>query len=82
MLAVRRSVQRCRARALVALVDEAHTLDLAVGQLLLNVSQEVRTDAPFLLARMGYVLEHHTEPTAGDENLMRLPAEHGDDRAS
>ena len=46
-------IARCRARPLVALVDEAHTLDLAVGQLLLNVSQEVRTDAPFLLVLAG-----------------------------
>ena len=35
------------------LVDEAHTLDREVGQLLLNVSQEVRTNAPFLLVLAG-----------------------------
>ena len=52
-LLTERLIARCRARPLVALVDEAHTLDLAVGQLLLNVSQEVRTDAPFLLVLAG-----------------------------
>lgn len=52
-LLTERLIARCRARALVALVDEAHTLDLAVGQLLLNVSQEVRADAPFLLVVAG-----------------------------
>ena len=35
------------------LVDEAHTLDRDVGQLLLNVSQEVRANAPFLLVLAG-----------------------------
>ena len=44
---------RCRARPLVLLLDEAHTLDQAVGQPLLNVSQEVRSEAPFLLALAG-----------------------------
>ncbi|MDE2904684.1 MAG: ATP-binding protein, partial [Acidobacteriota bacterium] len=44
---------RCRAQPLVLLLDEAHTLDQAVGQPLLNVSQEVRSEAPFLLALAG-----------------------------
>ena len=44
---------RCRAQPLVLLLDEAHTLDRAVGQPLLNVSQEVRSEAPFLLALAG-----------------------------
>ena len=44
---------RCRAQPLVLLLDEAHTLDQAVGQPLLNVSQEVTSEAPFLLALAG-----------------------------
>ena len=44
---------RCRRRPTVVLVDEAHTLDREVGQLLLNVSQEVRASAPFLLVMAG-----------------------------
>ena len=48
-----RLITRCRARPLAVLVDEAHTLDRDVGQLLLNVSQEVRANAPFLLALAG-----------------------------
>ncbi len=35
------------------LVDAAHTLDRDVGQLLLNVSQEVRANLPFLLVLAG-----------------------------
>ncbi len=46
-------VARCRRRPLVVLVDEAHTLDLDVGRLLLNASQDVRADAPFLLILAG-----------------------------
>ena len=44
---------RCRRKPVVALVDEAHTLARDVGQLLLNVSQEVRANAPFLLVLAG-----------------------------
>ena len=52
-LLTQRLIARCRGRALVVLLDEAHTLDLGVGQLLLNVSQEIRADAPFLLVLAG-----------------------------
>jgi len=48
-----RLIARCRRRPVVVLVDEAHTLARAVGQLLLNVSQEVRANAPFLLVLAG-----------------------------
>ena len=48
-----RLVSRCRRRPLAVLVDEAHTLDGGVGQVLLNVSQEVRSRAPFLLVLAG-----------------------------
>ena len=44
---------RCRRKPLVALLDEAHTLDLEVGRTLLNASQQVRADAPFLLVLAG-----------------------------
>ena len=45
---------RCRARPLVVAIDEAHKLDLAVGNLLLNASQTVRKQgAPFLLVLAG-----------------------------
>ena len=45
---------RCRRRPLAVLLDEAHTLDLEVGNVLLNVSQQVRgTEAPFLLVFAG-----------------------------
>ena len=44
---------RCRHRALVILLDEAHTLDEDVGRALLNASQSVAATAPFLLALAG-----------------------------
>ena len=44
---------RCRRKPLAALLDEAHTLDLEVGRTLLNASQQVRVDAPFLLVLAG-----------------------------
>ena len=44
---------RCRRKPLALLLDEAHTLDLAVGSLLLNASQQVRAEAPFLLVLAG-----------------------------
>ena len=48
-----RLIARCRKKPIAALVDEAHTLDLEVGQLLLNASQDVRPKAPFLLVMAG-----------------------------
>ena len=44
---------RCRQRPLVVLLDEAHMLDVEVGRALLNLSQEVRRRAPFLLVLAG-----------------------------
>ena len=44
---------RCRQRPLVVLLDEAHTLDLEVGQALLNASQAAAAQAPFLLVLAG-----------------------------
>ena len=49
----RELLRRCRKRPLAALVDEAHTLDLTVGGTLLNASQRVRSQAPFLLVLAG-----------------------------
>ena len=44
---------RCARKPLVALLDEAHTLDPEVGKVLLNSSQKVRARAPFLLVLAG-----------------------------
>ena len=48
-----RLIARCRTKPVVVLLDEAHTLAPDVGELLLNVSQEVRAEAPFLLVLAG-----------------------------
>lgn len=50
---VRDLTARCRRRPVVALLDEAHTLDATVGGVLLNASQQVRLKAPFLLVLAG-----------------------------
>ena len=46
-------IARCRKRPLAVLLDEAHTLAIDVGRMLLNASQQVRADAPFLLVLAG-----------------------------
>ena len=46
-------IARCRKRPLAVLLDEAHTLDREVGRMLLNASQQVRDEAPFLLVLAG-----------------------------
>ena len=46
-------VSRCRRRPVALLLDEAHTLPLEVGAALLNASQQVRGEAPFLLVLAG-----------------------------
>lgn len=48
-----RLAARCARRPLALLLDEAHTLEVDVGQLLLNVVQEVRDMAPLLLVLAG-----------------------------
>ena len=46
--------RRCRDKPLVVTLDEAHTLNIEVGQRLLNLSQQLRKDgASFLLALAG-----------------------------
>ena len=49
----RRLIARCRKKAVVVLLDEAHTLAPEVGRALLNASQKVRGEAPFLLVLAG-----------------------------
>ncbi|MCY4345081.1 MAG: AAA family ATPase [Gammaproteobacteria bacterium] len=46
-------IERCRQRPLVLLLDEAHALTKEVGQALLNASQMVSAEAPFLLVMAG-----------------------------
>ena len=46
-------VRSCHDKPLMLLVDEAHTLDLEVGTALLNASQAVRDEAPFMLVLAG-----------------------------
>ncbi len=46
-------VARCQIQPLVLLLDEAHTLAKDVGRALLNASQKVRAEAPFLLVMAG-----------------------------
>ena len=46
-------VARCRRRPVAVLLDEAHTLALDIGGMLLNASQQVRADAPFPLVLAG-----------------------------
>ena len=48
-----RLVTRCRKRPLAVLLDEAHMLDVSVGDTLLDASQQVRSEAPFLLVMAG-----------------------------
>ena len=50
---VERLIARCRRKPVAVLLDEAHTLDLETGRLLLNASQDVRAAAPFLLVMAG-----------------------------
>ena len=44
---------RCQRRPLAVLLDEAHTLTPEVGSALLNASQQMRVQAPFLLVLAG-----------------------------
>lgn len=46
-------IRRCQKKPLVLLLDEAHNLDLEIGQILLNMSQVTRGKAPFLLVLAG-----------------------------
>ena len=44
---------RCRKKPLAVLLDEAHTLETETGRALLNASQRVRDEAPFMLVLAG-----------------------------
>ena len=48
-----RLTTRCRKKPLAVLLDEAHTLSVETGRILLNASQSVRDEAPFLLVLAG-----------------------------
>ena len=51
---------RCLRRPLVAAIDESQTLPAEIGQVLLNASQTVCAEAPFLLVLAGTPgLQHH-----------------------
>ena len=45
--------ERCRAKPLCLLLDEAHMLEAEVGRTLLNLSQDVRSECPFALILAG-----------------------------
>ena len=52
-------VKECKKHPLVFLMDEAHTMDAGLCRGLLNLSQEIREEAPFLLVLAGTPgLEH------------------------
>ena len=46
-------IEECKERPLVLLMDEAHTMEPAFCQALLNISQQARQNAPFLLVLAG-----------------------------
>ena len=46
-------VKECKKQPLVFLMDEAHTMDAELCRALLNISQDVRKKAPFLLVLAG-----------------------------
>lgn len=50
---------RCLRRPLVAVIDESQTLPTEIGQVLLNASQSVCAEAPFLLVLAGTPGLHH-----------------------
>ena len=49
----KRLIKECNKRPLVFLVDEAHTMEVEQCRSLLNLSQKVRKEAPFLLVLAG-----------------------------
>ena len=46
-------IEECKERPVVLLMDEAHTMEPAFCQALLNISQQARQNAPFLLVLAG-----------------------------
>ena len=58
-------ISQCKKNPLVALVDEAHTMEPGLCRSLLNLSQEVREGAPFLLVLAGTPGLSHFLTTVG-----------------
>ncbi len=58
-------ISQCKKNPLVALVDEAHTMEPGLCRSLLNLSQEIREEAPFLLVLAGTPGLSHFLTTVG-----------------
>ena len=46
-------IKRCQEKPLILTIDEAHTLDTGIGKKLLNASQIISNQAPFLMVMAG-----------------------------
>ncbi len=64
-------ISQCKKNPLVALVDEAHTMEPGLCRSLLNLSQEVREEAPFLLVLAGTPGLAHFLKTVGASFVER-----------
>ena len=64
-------ISQCKKNPLVALVDEAHTMEPGLCRSLLNLSQEIREEAPFLLVLAGTPGLAHLLTTVGASFVER-----------
>ena len=64
-------IEECKERPLVLLMDEAHTMDSRFCQDLLNISQQVNQNAPFLLILAGTPGLSHFLKTVGASFVER-----------
>ncbi len=64
-------IYQCKKNPLVVLVDEAHTMEPGLCRSLLNLSQEVREEAPFLLVLAGTPGLSHLLTTVGASFVER-----------
>ena len=64
-------VKECKKQPLVFLMDEAHTMDAELCRALLNISQDVRKKAPFLLVLAGTPGLSHFLTTVGASFVER-----------
>ena len=64
-------IEECKERPLVLLMDEAHTMDSRFCQDLLNISQQVNQNAPFLLVLAGTPGLEHFLTTVGASFVER-----------
>ncbi len=64
-------IEECKERPLVLLMDEAHTMEPAFCQALLNISQQARQNAPFLLVLAGTPGLSHFLKTVGASFVER-----------